>query len=714
MATQKESKSKSTNIGHYVLGKDIGEGTFGKVKLGVHIFTGEKVAVKILQKDMISEVADVERVAREIHILKLIRHPNIIQLFEIIETSKQLYLIMEYASGGELFEYIVNHQKVNERDSCKFLQQILSGVDYLHKLNIVHRDLKPENLLLDHKKRIKIVDFGLSNTYKPGQLLKTACGSPCYAAPEMIAGKRYHGSNVDIWSTGVIMFALVCGYLPFEDPNTAKLYKKILSGEFFIPKFVSGPCRDLMRKVLNTDPELRFKAQDIVQHEWFQQYGVDQEIFRKGIRIGQTEIPIYSNILELLEQYRFDQADAERYIKANKHNHITTTYYLLLGRYDRLGKPLIEKNEEDAPEETDERAAFNRSAQNPLQPRLGSECKALNTTQQSRIPTISHRYRSHHEALDGTGGSVEKKKAQVDPNSSRHQMILENSRHERLPGHNVSYENSFTAIKRDILKETVDKSHRAAQQVKREAGRAPLPRRLPAEEEEGKVGIEDDTPNKPKSIDFSVGETGPRTLDVPDDRSFEASSGKKKNPELSMTMPIEQPTRSRPQYNRKKDHAAASFDSSHRTTYSSYSKRDRTKPSSKASTYGTARTKPSKTSHFSMRLKNETARANGKRKSSNFNTVKPSELASNTARIPLEPSIAKPSITPKSRMMKGGKLSTPTARAAHYGSFKGSTKPKQVKKKAEMTTYKGPFAINCTTTRDPTDVLQDLTRALDA
>lgn len=180
--------------------------------------------MKILEKDRISDMADVERVAREIHILKLIRHPTIIQLYEIIESSKQLYLIMEYASGGELFDYIVAKGKVKEYEACKFFQQIIDGVEYLHKLNIVHRDLKPENLLLDQNKNIKIVDFGLSNTYKPGDTLHTACGSPCYAAPEMIAGQRYYGSNVDIWSCGVIMFALVCGYLPFEDPNTTNLY----------------------------------------------------------------------------------------------------------------------------------------------------------------------------------------------------------------------------------------------------------------------------------------------------------------------------------------------------------------------------------------------------------------------------------------------------------------------------------------------------------
>lgn len=167
-------KVRTKNIGNYILGKTLGEGTFGKVKLGIHIFTGEKVAVKILEKDKILEVADVERVAREIHILKLIRHPNIIQLYEIIETGKQLYLIMEYASGGELFEYIVNYHRVKEPEAAKFFHQIINGVTYLHQLGIVHRDLKPENLLLDHNKAIKIVDFGLSNTYKPGDKLKTA------------------------------------------------------------------------------------------------------------------------------------------------------------------------------------------------------------------------------------------------------------------------------------------------------------------------------------------------------------------------------------------------------------------------------------------------------------------------------------------------------------------------------------------------------------
>ena len=148
---------------------------------------------------------------------------------------------------------------------------------------MVHRDLKPENLLLDTNGMLKIVDFGLSNTYKMGETLKTACGSPCYAAPEMIAGKRYNGTNVDIWSSGVILFAMVCGYLPFEDPNTSKLYKKILSADYSIPKYVSNECRDMMTRVLNTDPERRYRISDIRSHPWFKQVTVKNY---EGIIVG--------------------------------------------------------------------------------------------------------------------------------------------------------------------------------------------------------------------------------------------------------------------------------------------------------------------------------------------------------------------------------------------------------------------------------------------
>ena len=176
---------------------------------------------------------------------------------------------MEYCSNGELFDYIVSHQRLHEKAAVRIYQQIIAGIDYIHKSGVVHRDLKPENLLLDYDNTLKIVDFGLSNLYTPpDELLKTACGSPCYAAPEMIAGKRYHGLGSDIWSMGIILYAMTCGYLPFEDPNTSKLYKKILNCDYLIPGFISKASKDLIKKILNTDPTKRFTVKDIREHEW--------------------------------------------------------------------------------------------------------------------------------------------------------------------------------------------------------------------------------------------------------------------------------------------------------------------------------------------------------------------------------------------------------------------------------------------------------------
>jgi len=303
--------------------KTIGEGTFGKVKLGTHILTGERVAVKVLEKERIQELADVERVAREIHILKLIRRcRHIIQLYEIIETPRQLYLIMEYAPGGELFDYIVEHGRAEERDACRFLHQILAGVERVHQTNVVHRDMKPENLLLDERECIKIVDFGLSNTFQDGQLLQTACGSPCYAAPEMIAGNQYFPPMVDVWSCGVILFALVCGFLPFEDQNHSELYKKILNAEYEVPNFISKEVSELIAGMLTTDPEKRMTLQDIRKHPWYRQIPEASLKDREDEQLDEA-------ILDQLDSYGFPREYAVKCLQNNKHNHVTTTYYLI-------------------------------------------------------------------------------------------------------------------------------------------------------------------------------------------------------------------------------------------------------------------------------------------------------------------------------------------------------------------------------------------------
>ena len=226
-----------------------------------------------MEKSRIKDKKDIERISREIKILKKVRHPNVIQLYEIIETESELFLIMEYCQNGELFDYIVSHQRLHEKAAVRMYQQLIAGIEYIHKSGICHRDLKPENLLLDFDKTLKIVDFGLSNMYAPGsaEQLKTACGSPCYAAPEMIAGKKYFGLKSDIWSSGVVLYAMVCGFLPFEDPKTNVLYKKILNADYTIPDFVSDDCRDLIKGILNTDPTKRFTVKDIKNHVWYRQ-----------------------------------------------------------------------------------------------------------------------------------------------------------------------------------------------------------------------------------------------------------------------------------------------------------------------------------------------------------------------------------------------------------------------------------------------------------
>lgn len=192
----------------------------------------------------------------------------------------------------------------------------------------MHRDLKPENLLLDRNHNIKIVDFGLSNTYKTGGTLQTACGSPCYAAPEMIAGHAYEGLKVDIWSCGVILFAMLCGYLPFDDTDTQILYKKIMEGDFSIPSHVSSEARDLLKRILVTDPNKRFMIEDIRRHRWFNMYSEPRH--SQGVIVGYHQIPIDEDILQEVERFGHDMNKVKSYLENNKHNKMTTTYYLLL------------------------------------------------------------------------------------------------------------------------------------------------------------------------------------------------------------------------------------------------------------------------------------------------------------------------------------------------------------------------------------------------
>ncbi|KAM4640659.1 5'-AMP-activated protein kinase catalytic subunit alpha-2 isoform 2-T2 [Discoglossus pictus] len=268
---EKQKHDGRVKIGHYILGDTLGVGTFGKVKIGEHQLTGHKVAVKILNRQKIRNLDVVGKIKREIQNLKLFRHPHIIKLYQVISTPTDFFMVMEYVSGGELFDYICKHGRVEETEARRLFQQILSAVDYCHRHMVVHRDLKPENVLLDAHMNAKIADFGLSNMMSDGEFLRTSCGSPNYAAPEVISGRLYAGPEVDIWSCGVILYALLCGTLPFDDEHVPTLFKKIRGGVFYMPEYLNRSVATLLMHMLQVDPLKRSTIKDIREHEWFKQ-----------------------------------------------------------------------------------------------------------------------------------------------------------------------------------------------------------------------------------------------------------------------------------------------------------------------------------------------------------------------------------------------------------------------------------------------------------
>ncbi|OQO07201.1 hypothetical protein B0A48_07771 [Cryoendolithus antarcticus] len=267
-ATKAPSPHFSARLSQYTMIKTLGEGSFGKVKLAIHQSSGQQVALKIISRRKLVTRDMAGRIEREIQYLQLLRHPHIIKLFTVITTPGEIVMVLEYA-GGELFDYIVQHGKMAEEKARKFFQQIVCAVEYCHRHKIVHRDLKPENLLLDSDLNVKIADFGLSNIMTDGNFLKTSCGSPNYAAPEVISGKLYAGPEVDVWSCGVILYVLLCGRLPFDDEYIPALFKKIAQGQYVTPNYLSSGAKKLISRMLQVSPVHRITVQEIRQDPWF-------------------------------------------------------------------------------------------------------------------------------------------------------------------------------------------------------------------------------------------------------------------------------------------------------------------------------------------------------------------------------------------------------------------------------------------------------------
>ena len=307
-------------IEDYVIKDTIGKGTFSVVKLGEHIKTKTKVAIKILDKEKIKTKEDLTRIKREIKILSILDHPNIIKTYKISETPKKYYIIMEYCEGGELFDYIVEKERLDEFESSIFFYQLINALDYIHSKGVAHRDLKPENLLLSQNKNIKIIDFGLSNFFETGiGGLATPCGSPSYASPEIIKGEIYDGFKIDVWASGIILFAMLCGYLPFDDDEEEEkeeshdkryfsqsntnnkeeksednevLFQKILEGKIEFPDYLSDVAIDLIKKMLVVEPEDRIELDEIKKHKFYRMGKKNYLLYQKTV----TEHEVYDNI----------------------------------------------------------------------------------------------------------------------------------------------------------------------------------------------------------------------------------------------------------------------------------------------------------------------------------------------------------------------------------------------------------------------------------
>ncbi|XP_062821217.1 serine/threonine-protein kinase MARK2 isoform X10 [Anolis carolinensis] len=380
--TPATSADEQPHIGNYRLLKTIGKGNFAKVKLARHVLTGKEVAVKIIDKTQLNS-SSLQKLFREVRIMKVLNHPNIVKLFEVIETEKTLYLVMEYASGGEVFDYLVAHGRMKEKEARAKFRQIVSAVQYCHQKFIVHRDLKAENLLLDADMNIKIADFGFSNEFTFGNKLDTFCGSPPYAAPELFQGKKYDGPEVDVWSLGVILYTLVSGSLPFDGQNLKELRERVLRGKYRIPFYMSTDCENLLKKFLILNPSKRGTLEQIMKDRWMNVGHEDDEL-----KPYVEPLPDYKDPrrTELMISMGYTREEIQDSLVSQKYNEVMATYLLLGYKNSELDNDSITLKPRPQPELTNSTAPspshkVQRSVSaNPKQRRLSDQVPTIPTS----------------------------------------------------------------------------------------------------------------------------------------------------------------------------------------------------------------------------------------------------------------------------------------------------------------------------------------------
>jgi len=322
-------------IGDYSLGTELGSGAFGKVVLGKHIQTKEPVAIKILDKMILSHTPDdYQSVKQEISILKSVKHKHIVQLYDVLQTPRHIFIIMEYCEGKDLLDYILTKSKLSEEESLKYFHQLINALFYLHSQNIAHRDIKIDNMLLDRNRDLKLVDFGLSTKYPDDNLLDQPCGTVVYAAPEVLQGKEYHGMLADVWSSGIVLYGMLSGYLPFGEQDDEINRINIISGKIKYPSYFSNCVKDLLMHMLDLDPMTRYTLQEVRAHPWFNL--IDYKLI-PGIIIGYNLIPVDEKILDLCVTYNCDKEKVKESIINNKYNSDSALYYLLIKKLQKKG-----------------------------------------------------------------------------------------------------------------------------------------------------------------------------------------------------------------------------------------------------------------------------------------------------------------------------------------------------------------------------------------
>ncbi|XP_050974834.1 serine/threonine-protein kinase SIK1 [Labeo rohita] len=327
------AQARPLQVGFYEIIRTLGKGNFAVVKLARHKVTKTQVAIKIIDKTRLNS-ANLEKIYREVQIMKLLNHPHIIKLYQVMETKDMLYIVTEYAKNGEMFDYLTSNGRMSENEARKKFWQILTAVDYCHRHHIVHRDLKTENLLLDANMNIKLADFGFGNFYNAGEPLSTWCGSPPYAAPEVFEGKEYEGPQLDIWSLGVVLYVLVCGSLPFDGDSLPALRQRVTEGRFRIPFFMSQDCENLIRKMLVVDPAKRISVAQIKQHRWML---ADPSAPHQTLSLSLTDynsnLGDYSEpVLGIMQTLGIDRQRTVESLQNSSYNHFSAIYYLLLER----------------------------------------------------------------------------------------------------------------------------------------------------------------------------------------------------------------------------------------------------------------------------------------------------------------------------------------------------------------------------------------------